>query len=78
MFTLWALDQQDRDDSVGKIAKLMYRDHNDGCAIMFKDATGWLHHFQDKHVRQLPILTEMLGDAYVEYCTTLKRTNEGF
>jgi hypothetical protein len=77
MFTAWLLDQQGREDSIGDLADLVYEDHNAGCAIMFKDAVAWLSHFESSHRKQLVILTEMLGDAYVEYCTQLgTHTNE--
>ena len=77
MFTTWLLEQQDRPDSVGVLAKTIYDDQNAGCAIMYKDAVAWLHHFEERHRGKLAILTDMLGDAYVEYCIQLDtRTDE--
>ena len=77
MFTSWALDQMDRDDSVGKLAKVMWDDHNAGCATMFKDPVSWKNHFEGSHKKQAPLLMEWLSDMFVEYCTSLNtRTNE--
>jgi len=78
MFTAWLLDQRGREDSVGDLADLVYEDHNAGCAIMFKDAVAWMGHFEDMHRRQLSILTELLGDAYVEYCNQLGTQTDEF
>lgn len=78
MFTTWLLEQQDRPDSVGMLARTAYKDHNDGCAILYKDAIGWLHHFQGRHRNNLAILIGMLGDAHVEYCTQLDTKTDEF
>lgn len=78
MFTAWLLDQRSRDDSVGDLAGLAYEDYNAGCAGVYKDAVAWLAHFESMHRKQLPILTEMLGDAYVEYCTQLSTKTDEF
>ena len=77
MFTSWVLDQQDRDDTVGKLAKVMWDDYNAGCAVMFKDPVAWKNHFESRHKKQAPLLMEWLSDTFVEYCTSLgTRTNE--
>lgn len=72
MFTEWLLDQQDRNDSVGKIAAVVWSDHNSGCAPMYPDPVSWKKHFEAKHAPKLDVLMEYLGDAYVEYATQLK------
>ena len=78
MFTSWALDQMDRDDSVGKLAKVMWDDHNAGCASMFKDPVGWKNHFESRHGKQAPMLLEWLSDMFVEYCTSLNTRTDQF
>jgi len=77
MFTAWLMRQRGRADSVGDFAELIYEDHNAGCAVMVKDPVSWKAHFETRHRTQLPILMELLGDAYVEYCNQLgTRTDE--
>ena len=71
VFTAWVLDQQERIDSVGKLARLIVDDHNAGCAAMYKDPVAWRNHFERFHRSSYTVLIEMLGDAYVEYCTSL-------
>jgi hypothetical protein len=78
VFTAWVLDQQDRDDSVGKLAKLMVMDHNSGCAVMYRDPISWKRHFELFHRGKLGVLMDMLGDAYVEYCNSLGTRTDSF
>jgi hypothetical protein len=78
VFTAWVLDQQDRDDSVGKLARLIIMDHNAGCAVMYRDPISWKKHFELFHRPKLDALMDMLGDAYVEYCTSLGTRTDSF
>lgn len=78
MFTPWLLEQSDREDGVGRLARLAYLDINAGCASAYSNATNWLYHFKDNHAKQLPLFTELLGDAYVEYCTELDKHKSAF
>lgn len=78
MFTVWLFGQQDRDDSVGLFARVAFYDYNAGCALVFGDAVGWKKHFEVKHARKYPKLIELLGDAYVEYCTELGEKSSKF
>lgn len=78
MFTTWLLDQDDREDSVGLLARTAKSDINNGCSRVYPYATDWLHHFKDRHSKQLPKLMEPLGDAYVEYCTTFDERKQDF
>ena len=78
MFTSWALDQMDRGDSVGKLAKVMWDDHNAGCAAMFKDPVSWKNHFESSHGKQAPLLMDWLSDMFVEYCTSLNTRTDQF
>lgn len=77
MFTSWLFEQQDRDDNVGLFARVAFYDYNAGCAGYYRDAVAWKKHFDVKHVRKAPKLNEMLGDAYVEYCTELDENLSG-
>lgn len=71
MFTAWLYEQQDRNDSVGLFARVAYYDYNAGCAGMYRDAIEWKKHFEVKHMRKYPKLMELLGDAFVDYCSEL-------
>ena len=78
MFTSWLLDQQDRQDSVGKLAQLVWADHNSGCAVMYRDPVSWKEHFERRHAKQLGALMDMLGDAFVEYASGLGTKTDQF
>ena len=78
MFTVWLFEQRDRDDSVGLFARVAFYDYNAGCASVFKDAVAWKKHFEVKHVRKAPNLMELLGDAFVEYCSELGKSSTQF
>jgi hypothetical protein len=78
MFTAWLLDQQDRSDATGRIARAIFEDHNAGCAVMYADPIGWMKHFQEKHRKTLPTLSTLLGEAYVEYVNSLAYENTDF
>ena len=56
VFTAWVLDQQDRDDSVGKLSRLMVMDHNAGCAVMYRDPVSWKEHFEKFHRTNLEMI----------------------
>ena len=73
MFTPWILEQQYRDDSVGKLATLMWQDYNAGCAGHILTPVGWKEHFEQRHPKKFGELLEWLGDAYVEYATGLNK-----
>jgi hypothetical protein len=69
MFTSWLLEQDDREDSVGRLSRLVQADYSAGCASLYKDAVAWKVHFEQKHPKKFGVLLELLSDAYVEYCT---------
>jgi hypothetical protein len=75
MFSVWALDQIDREDNVGRFGRLVWEDYNSGCAAMYKDALGWRAHFEKCHGAKLGPLLELLSDAYVEYVRELDMIN---
>jgi hypothetical protein len=67
MFISWLLEQQDRDDTAGFLARTMFDDYNAGCASLYPDAARWKEHFESKHKKHAAFLMELLGDALVEY-----------
>jgi hypothetical protein len=75
MFITWVLDQQDREDSIGLLARTVWQDYNAGCANLYKTAVEWKEHFEQSHSKRFAALLELLGDAYVEYCTTVTQTD---
>lgn len=65
------MDQDDRDDAVGELARLLFTDYNAGCALMYKDPLGWMEHFKQAHRKSFEKVKDMLGEAYTEYIDTL-------
>jgi len=72
------MEQQDREDTVGKIARLMWQDYNAGCARMYPDPVSWKVHFEQKHAKGFSVLFEWLGDAYVEFASELNAKGDAF
>ena len=71
MFTNWLFEQMDRDDPVGKFAKVAFSDYNAGCALHYSTAVEWRNHFEKNHSKNFDKLLDMLGDAYVDYNISL-------
>jgi len=67
VFTTWFLEQQDRTDEIGKVARVCYSDYNAGCAMMYRDPIGWAEHFKSSHSKHYENVKSVLGDAYLEY-----------
>lgn len=79
MFVQWLLDQQDREDGVGALARTAWGDYNAGCApVMFQDAIGWKEHFEKIHRKSFNKLMDLLGEAFVEYVAFLDTKSEEF
>ena len=69
MFTVWILDQQERDDDTGEFARLLWADINNGCAPShaLKSAVEWKEHFAVKHPKICERVNILLVEAYVSY-----------
>jgi hypothetical protein len=78
MFSVWVLDQIDREDGVGRFARVVWEDYNSGCAAMYKDAVAWKKHFEKCHRSKLELLVQLLEDAYVEYAMGLDQHDDAF
>jgi hypothetical protein len=76
MFSVWVLDQIDREDGVGRFARVVWDDYNSGCAAMYKDAVAWKTHFEHSHGSKLGVLVQLLEDAYVEYAMSLDQQDD--
>ena len=49
MFMVWLMDQEDRDDEIGALRKLLYKDYNNGCLPSITDPKVIGLHFFTKH-----------------------------
>jgi hypothetical protein len=67
MFTTWLFEQDDRPDNVGKLARLLNRDLNNGCMPHVRNADGILLHFLKQHPKVYMQLSEVLVVAYKEF-----------
>ena len=73
MFLEWLLDQSHCTDCVGKLARLVYSDTNNGCLNYARSAQNIQDHFADKHKRSFPILQGLLHEAFKEYAASLAK-----
>jgi len=71
MFSSWLFEQVGTGGSVGRLAELCFADVNAGCALPFYDAVGWKKHFERYHADSFDVVFELLGDAFVEFCSQL-------
>jgi hypothetical protein len=67
MFTTWLSEQDDRPDNVGKLARLLNKDLNNGCMPRVRNADGILLHFFNQHPKVYMQLSEVLVVAYKEF-----------
>ena len=68
MFIAWILDQQDRDDSTGDCARLLWADINNGCATtMLQTPVEWKNHFERHHRKIVNKTDALLLNAYTAY-----------
>jgi hypothetical protein len=67
MFMQWLMEQEDRDDSVGSLYKLIYNDRNNGCLNSVASMKYVIQHFINVHPNQFIILRSYLVDAIKAY-----------
>lgn len=61
MFMVWLMEQEDREDSVGDLQRLIYRDYNNGCLPSPKSIKAVVEHFINNHPdRFLEIRTNLV------------------
>jgi hypothetical protein len=76
MFLNWILDQQDREDATGSIARVIWKDINNGCgSTYFRSSRSWLNHFEDKHTKILTSLKPLLAESYLRYLASYEEDN---
>jgi hypothetical protein len=71
MFSEWMMDQQGRNDDVGRFARLCWEDYTAGCARYFAGAVEWRDHFQKKHPNKVDLIFPLLKTAFTEYVESL-------
>lgn len=76
MFITWLLEQLDRTDRVGKLAKLIEMDINNACLPRTLSATGIQKHFFDRHIKGYAVILPALSGAYKEYLDFIENSKE--
>jgi len=67
MFMPWLLEQEDRDDEIGLLYKMIYTDHNNGCLNSLSSMKHIIHHFINVHPKQFLTLRSYLVVAIKAY-----------
>ena len=67
MFMQWLMEQDDRDDEVGSLYKLIYSDRNNGCLNSVASIKHVAQHFINNHPKQFIIFRSYLVEAIKAY-----------
>lgn len=67
MFMPWLLEQEDREDEIGSLSRLIYQDHNNGCLNGLNSMKSVIKHFIDVHPNQFLTFRENLVIAIKAY-----------
>jgi len=67
MFGEWLDEQRDRNDDVGRFARLCWDDFTSGCARWFSGAVEWRDHFVALHPDRADFMFGLLREAFVAY-----------
>ena len=67
MFMQWLMEQEDREDQVGSLYRLIYKDHNNGCLSGIGSVKHVIKHFIDIHPKQFIEFRENLAVAIKAY-----------
>jgi len=67
MFMYWLLQQEDRDDEIGLLYKMIYTDHNNGCLNTLSNMKLIIQHFISVHPKQFLLLRSYLVVAIKAY-----------
>jgi hypothetical protein len=67
MFMPWLLEQEDRDDEIGYLYKMIYADHNNGCLNSLSSMKYIINHFINVHPKQFLLLRSHLIMAIKAY-----------
>jgi hypothetical protein len=69
MFMAWLMEQDDREDEVGALVRVIFRDYNNGCLSKLTSVGDIFDHFEAKHPKAFPEVKEYLAmgmDLYVQ------------
>jgi coenzyme F420-reducing hydrogenase gamma subunit len=73
MFMVWLMEQEDRDDAVGRLQSLIYRDFNNGCLPPPKSIKAVVEHFINNHPERFLEIRESLIEAIKAYDAPLDK-----
>ena len=73
MFLIWLMDQEDRDDEIGALRALLYKDYNNGCLSSLTDLKEMGVHFLVKHPDRYMDVISMFSSALKTYDQPLDR-----
>ena len=67
MFMQWLMEQDDRDDEIGSLYKLIYSDRNNGCLNSVASIKHVAQHFINNHPNQFIVFRSYLVEAIKAY-----------
>ena len=73
MFIIWLMDQEDREDEIGALRELLYKDYNNGCLSTLTDLKEMGIHFLEKHPDRYFDIISMFSSALKTYDQPLDR-----
>jgi hypothetical protein len=73
MFITWLMEQEDRDDEVGMLYKVIYTDHNNGCLPTVTNLKDIGIHFINRHPEKFFDMREWIAVAIKAYDEPLDR-----
>ena len=73
MFMVWLMEQEDRDDEVGDLQRLIHRDFNNGCLPPPKTTKAVIEHFINKHPDRFIEVRQWFVEAIKAYDAPLDK-----
>jgi coenzyme F420-reducing hydrogenase gamma subunit len=73
MFMVWLMEQEDRDDAVGRLRSIIYRDYNNGCLPSPKSIKTVVEHFINHHPERFIEIRQTLVEAIKAYDAPLDK-----
>jgi|APGre2960657404_1045060.scaffolds.fasta_scaffold472488_2 hypothetical protein len=73
MFMVWLMEQEDRDDEVGDLQRLIHRDFNNGCLPPPKSVKSVVEHFINHHPERFIEIRQNLIAAIKAYDAPLDK-----
>lgn len=67
------MEQEDRDDAVGRLRSIIYRDYNNGCLPSPKSIKTVVEHFINHHPERFIEIRETLVEAIKAYDAPLDK-----